>query len=300
MELEIDKGTTAGKSGEKMVIKRNTTTREFGNEKNKLVIQGTGIYVIEFLLSKFQALFEYTYTKEMEDELDNIANGRKVLHELCTECNVELDKLIKAIPKKIEKEEIQIDENHFYTIAKYGPVIKCVERKCEEKEKSKEINKDNNHKEKITFKSIRKDITIDLERLRAGGYSLEELVEEKKEYTGRLLGEFNGENIYLKKGQYGLYVIWGEHTQSLKGTRLKEDEVTLECIKSSLKTGEAFNRVISANISIRKGKFGYYIYHKTPTMKKPAFYKLNGFEDDFKTCSLIDIKTWIETKYNIT
>ena len=230
----------------------------------------------------------------MEDELDNIANGRKIWHELCATCNSELTNLINAVPKKAEKEEIQIDENHFYTIAKYGPVIKCVERKEEEKGKGKK-NKDN-----ITFKSLRKDISIDLERLRAGEYSLEELVEEKKEYTGRLLGEFGGENIYLKKGQYGLYVTWGENTQSLKGTRLKEDEVTLECIKSSLKTGEAFNRVISANISIRKGRYGYYIYHKTPTMKKPAFYKLIGFEDDYKTCSLIDIKTWIETKYNIT
>jgi DNA topoisomerase-1 len=289
VDIELDKAE----------IKRIESEREFGNEKNKLVIQATGIFVLEFLVSKFNSLFAYTYTKEMEDELDNIAKGGKVWHELCEKCNTEITSLMNSLPKKPKKEEIQIDENHFYTIAKYGPVIKCIERidyeKNEKNEKGKGKSK---YKEKITYKPVRKDLDID--KLKAGEYTIDEILEEKKDYMGRLLGEYNGEQLYLKQGKFGLYVSWGENSQSLKGTKLKEDEVTLNCIKSTLKTGEAFNRVISASISIRKGKFGHYIFHQTKTMKKPAFYKLNGFEDDYKTCSLSDVKEWIETRYNIT
>ena len=48
-------------------------TRIFGEEKNKLVIEPTGTIVIEFLIKKFDPLFVYPYTKNMEDTLDEIA-----------------------------------------------------------------------------------------------------------------------------------------------------------------------------------------------------------------------------------
>ena len=47
--------------------------REFGNEKNKLVIQPLGILVLEFLLKHYEKLFDYEYTKNMETDLDIIA-----------------------------------------------------------------------------------------------------------------------------------------------------------------------------------------------------------------------------------
>jgi len=47
-----------------------SSSREFGSEKNKLVIQPLGILVIEFLINHFNSLFNYEYTKNMENELD--------------------------------------------------------------------------------------------------------------------------------------------------------------------------------------------------------------------------------------
>jgi len=49
--------------------------REFGNEKNKLVIQPLGILVLEFLLKHYEKLFDYEYTKNMETDLDIIAKN---------------------------------------------------------------------------------------------------------------------------------------------------------------------------------------------------------------------------------
>ena len=43
--------------------------REFGNENNKLILQPVGKMVIEFLINKYNNIFEYDYTKQMEDKL---------------------------------------------------------------------------------------------------------------------------------------------------------------------------------------------------------------------------------------
>ena len=65
------------------ILNEINTEREFGNEKNKLVIQPIGLIVCEFLTKYYNDLFKYEYTKYMEDVLDNIAKGFTVWHELC-------------------------------------------------------------------------------------------------------------------------------------------------------------------------------------------------------------------------
>ena len=41
----------------------------------------------------------------------------------------------------------------------------------------------------------------------------------------------------------------------------------------------------------------YFIKQKK--MKKPQFLKLNGFNDDYKNCSLSNIRSWIKEKYEV-
>ena len=259
-------------------IKKNEVEKEFGNENNKLVIQPIGIFALEFLLKHCNDLFIYDYTKTMENNLDLIAKGNMVWYELCDECNKQLIKIISPLSKKSNKKTIQIDENHEYMIAKYGPVIKCTEG------------------DKITFKPVKKDIDID--KLQNKEYTLEELIEEKQDNSGKLLGDHNGELVYLKKGKFGLYLVWGENKQTLKNINLKEHEITLENIKQYLLS--KIVREINNNLSIRNGKYGDYIFYQTSAMKKPRFYALNGFEDDYKKCNLSELKEWILTKHNIT
>ena len=77
-------------------------TRIFGEEKNKLVIEPTGTIVIEFLIKKFDPLFVYPYTKNMEDTLDEIAKGAQLWHSLCQTCYDEMKNLSGTIKKNIE------------------------------------------------------------------------------------------------------------------------------------------------------------------------------------------------------
>ena len=268
-------------------------TKEFGNEKNKLVITQTGIFVIEFLIKYFSKLFDYDYTKSMEDELDNIAQGTKKYYELCDECYGFINDLIKTnnlatnanVTNGPEKIQLAIDPKHTYLIGKHGPTIKY----------TKEDGT-------LGFYGVKKD--IDLNKLKAGHYKLEELIETKEE-NNKLLGSFQNVPVYLKKGKFGYFLECGELRKSLNTVKINvpikeikiEDALTI--LNDRASEGNSLVRRISNDLAIRKGKYGDYIFYKTETMKKPQFLKLNDFNDDYTNCSLEFLNSWIKEKYGL-
>jgi DNA topoisomerase-1 len=166
-------------------------------------------------------------------------------------------------------------------IAKYGPVLKCT------------IG------DKITFKPVREDINID--KLKKGEYRLDELVVENKQ-TGHLLGIFDKKEVYLKNGKFGYYIEYGEVKKAIRIGLKKPTEVTLDDVSELLfdaTSEKIFSRNLDDNLSIRNGKFGDYIFYKTKTMKKPKFFKLNGFKEDYKTCEISILIKWINDTYKI-
>jgi DNA topoisomerase-1 len=264
------------------------TNREFGNEKGKLVLQPLGNIVMDFLWKHFLDIFNYDYTKNMEDDLDKISKGEKQMCDLCNDCNTQLDKLIDNL-KTETKLEVSIDENHTYIIGKYGPVIKCSE--CVD------------GKEVISFKHIKKD--VDIHKLENGEYTLNEIVDTGiKSKPQGLLGQFENKDVILKKGKFGLYITWGENSKTLKelGNRPIES-VTFGEVKKYLEEGSNLIREITPHLSIRKGAKGDYIFYKTAKMKKPQFFDVKGFynesKEDYKTCNNTILKAWIKEKYNI-
>lgn len=264
------------------------TQREFGNEKSKLVIQPLGIIVMEFLGNHFIDIFNYDYTKNMEDDLDKISKGEKQMVDLCNACNVQLDKLINNL-KTETKLELSIDENNTYIIGKYGPVIKCSE--CVD------------GKDVISFKSIKKD--VDIHKLENGEYTLNEIVDTSmKSKPQGLLGQYENQDVILKKGKFGLYITWGENLKTLKelGNRPIEN-VTFDEVKKYLEAGSNIIREVTPCLSIRKGAKGDYIFYKTAKMKKPQFFDVKGFynesKEDYKICNNDILKAWIKEKYEV-
>jgi DNA topoisomerase-1 len=267
-------------------------TREFGNEKNKLVIQPLGILVVEFLIKHFSQLFDYDYTRKMEDDLDKISKSEKVWNDVCRECNDHLDTIIENIKKEhLNKMEIKIDEEHVYTIGKYGPVIK----------KTSTVD------ETVTFKKVKK--YIELKKLQDGLYTLEDIIDEEtddkkpKKITEIKLGEYNNSPVFLKKGKFGLYISWDKtKTRNLNelGNRPIES-ITFEEIEKYLSEDTGIIRTVSNNIIIRKGVKGDYIFFKTPRSKKASFFSLNNFkEGDYKICDIDILKSWIKETHNIS
>jgi len=260
---------------EKDELQEIEDVREFGNEKNKLVIQPLGVLVIEFLITHFDKLFNYEYTKNMETDLDTVAKGDKVWYNICKDCLSDIDECASEL-KTTDKLNIKIDDVHTYMIGKYGPVIK------------KTIG------ENITFINVKKD--IDVEKLKNGEYTLNELV-ESVEKDNRILGKYQNNDVILKKGKFGNYIEWDNNKKSLNGIKKEIDDVTIEdiipIIENRVNLNTSIIREISDDISIRNGKFGHYIFYKTSSMKKPKFIKLKGFKGDYNTCPKEEIEQYV-------
>jgi len=263
--------------------------REFGNEKGKLVIQPLGTIVMEFLDKHFSDLFNYNYTKEMEDELDKIAKGDTIWYNLCDTCNKQLDKLVDGLNDET-KIEVKMDEHNTYLVGKYGPVIKCVE----------EIN----GKEQINFKPVKKG--VDIHKIENGDYneSIDEIVDTNIVKRRYVLGQHEGKDVVLQKGKFGLYITWDKNSKNLKefGNRPMEN-ITFDEVQKYLEEGSNLIREVNASISIRKGPKGDYVFYKTAKMKKPQFFDLKPFstdtKSDYKTCNMTVLKSWLKDKYDI-
>jgi DNA topoisomerase-1 len=275
-------------------ISHTVSKREFGNEKNKLVIQPLGIIVIEFLIEKFDMFFNYDYTKEMEDNLDKIANGKLIWYELCNNCYHGLTSVTNNL-QDLKKFSIEIDKNHTLIIGKHGPVVKCIDP----------INNKN-----VSFLQVKKNIDLQSVQKHAlvEGLTLDDVIDTT--ITNKeAIGKYKGHDLFIKKGKYGVYAQWGKETKSLKDIlsdtniekiqyidviRYLDKDTVLDPSKPV-----GLVRELNKHLSIRTGKYGDYIFYKKPRMKKPEFYKLSGFDSDYKKCDKILIINWIKQIYNI-
>ena len=285
--------------------------KEFGNENNKLVIQPTGVLVIEFLMKYFGDFIDYDYTKDMEERLDKIAKGEETCYDLCNSCTNELIKLIKSCSKdsKIEERKktgngIKIDEYHTYIVAKHGPVIK------QEK---------NGVTEFITVKK-----NIDIDRLNRGEYKLDDLIDVIGSSSGKYLGIYNSEEIYLKKGKYGLYINLNGKNKSVNNINKPDNEITIADVIKTVESSVPFGlmkhandgsysvesnkqnlkglpasvvRYLSKDFTIRKGKYGHYIFYKTDEMTKPQFLQIKKYEGDYMEDDEEEVISWIKSTY---
>ena len=162
-------------------------------------------------------------------------------------------------------------------IAKYGPVIK--------------YEKDGETK----FMGIRDDVDINL--LRQGKYKLKDIMKDDN-FSGKNLGNFKNLSVILKKGKYGLYINWNNKNYSIKHIKKTEKNIKLEDVLDVL----LGKKVISSNIikevtdeiSVRKGKYGPYLFYKTKTMKKPKFINLKGKE--WRDASQKVFESWVKSE----
>lgn len=257
--------------------------RTFGNEKNKLVIQPVGILTLDFLLQYFQNVFSYEYTKNMEDKLDIISSGKQSdWAAICKDCYNEIKTLAKPITG-INKQTYEIEPGHTFAFDKFGPVIRHTLENGE-----------------TEYISVKKDISINIEKLKAGEYTLADLTEIK---PNGVLGKYEGLDLYIKTGRYGPYVEWGDKKESIKTIKKTIDQVTFEDVNAFLENKKEVEpnilRKLNEFMSVRKGKFGPYVYYKRPDMKKPDFLNIKKFNEGFFACEVDTLVKWLCETYNL-
>jgi len=262
--------------------------RVFGNEKNKLVIQSVGIVTLEFLLQYYETLFSYEYTKQMEEQLDIISSGKTIeWANICKTCYADITRLSGPI-KSIKKQSYPIQDGYEYIFERYGPAIKHTL-----------------YDGTIEYLPAKKEPEIDLEKLKNNLYSLEELIEVR----ARCLGKYEGGDIYVKTGKYGVYIEWingvnETQRESAKAIKKPIDEITLVDVEDILKTrtdktDKLALRTLNDVMSVRKGKFGVYVFYKRTDMKKPQFLNINKFNQGFLTCDTATLVDWLCETYKL-
>lgn len=138
--------------------------------------------------------------------------------------------------------------------------------------------------------------------------------DNKKEnkFTSKKLGKYNNETLTLKRGKYGLYVVWGENKKSISGIDKDVNEITIDDVITYINRPIAFSpsqsqgsentnmvRYINSELSIRKGKYGDYIFYKTKTMKMPKFLTLSKYKGNYKTDDLKELIKWVKETYQV-
>ena len=294
------------------LIQEKAVEKKVGGEKGKLVIQPVGIVVAEFLTEHFGSLFAYDYTREMELDLDKISLSDQGSKDICKECNDEIERLIQPVEKR---RFVIKDSSDVVVFGRYGLMIQSGGSKACRTDKA--------------CRSVREG--IDMGRLSRGEYTLDELVEKKE---SRDIGEYLGSVVSIAKGPFGWYVSYkdtkmgcktllaeggkaegGKADESdsekvIKGGKVLEEEPDDEEIynafvkymdtKDDSKEGVAgMIRELTPELSIRNGKFGAYIFYKTPSMKKPKFFGLKGFKESYRFCQKDVLMEWIRTTHQI-
>jgi DNA topoisomerase-1 len=236
-----------------------------GTEKNKLFPTNTAMIVNDFLVGQFPNVIDYSFTANIEKELDEIAGGK-----------LQWDQMIKGFyssfhpdvetSSAISKSDIGAvrllgadpasGKNIYARLARFGPCVQLGELDDEEKPR---------------FSSLRKDQLIET-------ISLEEALELFK--LPRKIGEFEGVAIDANIGRFGPYV---RHGNKFYGLEESDDPLTVSEERAieliGIKRKEDASRVIKAfeeneEYQILKGKWGPYLKAgkknvKLPKDKKP-------------------------------
>lgn len=135
----VKKSNVSGKSvtciefkADHHTIHKIDTTKEYGNERGKLIIEPLGREVIQVLNKHFDPIFQYDYTKRMEDTLDLIAKGQCDWKDICQTCLDEINQSITtthdnvlSIPSTLMSNDVLLVISNEASLrqGKYGPYI---------------------------------------------------------------------------------------------------------------------------------------------------------------------------------
>ena len=270
----------AGKISEK-VSKEN-----YGTEKQKLFPTSVGMVVNDFLVNNFTDVVDFKFTADMEDEFDDIANGKVEWTEMIGNFYGNFHKTIedsKGIDRSTvgSSRELGIDPKTGKPVSvrlgKFGPFVQLGEQKTKDEEKPLYFN-------------LKKDQLV-------GTITLEEalsLLELPK--LPREVGFYEDKPMIIGAGKIGPYIKHDDKFTSLPQT---EDPFTItearaiEILneKRIADAGSALGTFENEPISTGKGRFGPYVKHAG------KFYSL-GRTDNLDTLTFERAMEIIDKKRN--
>lgn len=257
---------------------QNSVEKMFGQERNKLLITPLGSIVCEYLVREFESLFSYDYTNQMEQTLDAVAAGQQPWHTVCEKCLADVNALVRPLSKVF----YALDDGHefyFHTDKKTGKVEPLIRK----------ANADG-----YIYKNVKPDVQIDFTRLKQGGYTVADLAVLPD--GAQVIGKHGDKDIVVKSGKYGIYAECGETRVPMTSLSMPLEDV-IKALEKKENKEPTLLRELCPELSIRNGPHGHYIYFMTKKMKKPKFFDVSGFGQDYLTCDAQTLIDWIVGKY---
>ena len=264
--LELKKG--------EIQLKKETET--YGADKKKLKPTDVGIVVNDFLVDYFKNIMDYQFTAKVEEEFDDIAEGKedwfKVLDEFYKPFHKNVEDVAenadRATGERLLGKDPKSGKNVYARIGRYGPMIQIGEADDEEKPQFASLNPDQNI------------LTIEFDE----AMKLFDLPKD--------LGTYEGEEVQVNVGRYGPYVRFGSMFISLAKGEDPHDvtkERAIELIKAKQKADAPIAKYEGHEVTKGKGRFGPFIKWND------MFINVNK-KYDFDNLSNADIKELIEAK----
>jgi DNA topoisomerase-1 len=221
-------------------------TENTGAEKAKLFPTDLGLVVTDFLTQYFDDIMDYGFTARIEEEFDEVADGKMKWHQMIDDFYLpfkkDVDKTIETAERAVGERELGIDpvtgKRVIARMGRYGPMVQMGEADDEEKPHFAALKRDQSI-ETITFNEA-----LDLFKLPLS------------------LGEYEGEVVYVNAGRFGPYVKFGEQFISIpKGEDPLEVDLerAIELIREKQKADAPIATFDGKPVTKGKGRFGPYI-----------------------------------------
>ena len=266
----VTKGESKGEKRdfEVITLKKNKVTSKtksevVGGEKGKLIPTDVGMVVNDFLMKYFPSIMDYNFTAKVEEEFDDIADGKK-------QWNSEISSFYKDFHPNIERVaslrlEHKVGERVLGTdpktgktvsvkIGRFGPLVQLGST---------------DEAEKPRFASLLKDQSV-------ASITLDEAL--KLFELPRTLGAFEGVDVVVAVGRFGPYVKHGSKFVSIPAS-ISPQELTLEQAQELIvekRQSEAQKLIKSFDedpaMQVLNGRYGAYISYNKQNYKIPAKY----------------------------
>jgi DNA topoisomerase-1 len=241
-------------------VSQKTRKEMVGSDKGKLLPTDIGTVVNDFLMKYFPAIMDYNFTAKVEQEFDEIAEGKeawtKMLKDFYKRFEPTVEKTMnareehKAGERQLGKEP-KTGKPVFVKIGRFGPVVQIGTAEDQEKPRFAQLPKD---------KGLN---TI----------TLEEALELFK--LPRTLGEYNGSDVIIGAGRFGPYVLHNK-----KYVSLPKDEdpmsITLETAigliqEKAQQEQQSHLKVFAEDpkLEVKSGRYGPYLAYDGKNYRLP-------------------------------
>jgi DNA topoisomerase-1 len=261
---------------EKDHIKKIVDQENTGAEKSKLFPTDLGLVVTDFLKQYFDDIMDYNFTARIEEEFDEVAEGKmkwnKMIDEFYNPFKKDVEKTIETAERVKGERELGVDPISGKPIVarmgRFGPMVQIG------------IADEN---EKPHFAALKRDQSIET-------ITLEEALDLFK--LPLTLGEYEGKEVYVNMGRFGPYVKWGEDFISIpKGEDPLEIDMerAVELITQKQEADAPIAMHDGKPVTKGKGRFGPYIKWNDMFINVPRRYNFDQLSD-------AEIKELVEAK----